>query len=122
MRTKKERTKEILLAGLLNNVTVTATSQATGICEDTIYKYLRDPEFVREYDAKRKEMLEDSCHTLQAKMSRATDELVKIIEDPDTKPQIRLNAIDMLLRHAYKQTELMDILTRLDALEELNRG
>lgn len=110
-----------MIVALLNNVTVTAASKATGICEDTIYKYLRDPEFVREYDARRKAMLEDSCHTLQAKMSKAIDELVKIIENEETKPQIRLNAIDMLLRHAYKQTELVDILARLDALEELNR-
>jgi len=118
---KRERTKEILLVGLLNNVTVTATSQATGISEDTIYKYLRDPEFIKEYDEKRREMLEESCHTLQAKMSMATDELVKIIEDPDTKPQIRLNAIDMLFRHSYRQTEQLEVLSRLDALEEVYR-
>lgn len=119
--TKKERTKEILIDGLLHNVTVTATAKETGICEATIYKYLSDPEFVREYDEKRRNMLKDSCYTLQAKMSSATDELVKIIEDPETKPQIRLNAIDMLFRHTYKQTEQLDILARLDALEELNR-
>lgn len=118
--TKKERTKAALLQGLLNNVSVTATSKATGICEDTIYKYLRDPEFVKEYDEKRRELLKDSCYTLQTKMSSATDELIRIIEDPETKPQIKLNAIDMLYRHAYKQTEQLDILARLDALEKLN--
>lgn len=105
----------------MNNTTVTATAQATGISEDTIYKYLREPEFVKEYDELRKKMLEDSCHKLQAKMGRATDELIKIIEGKETSPQIRLNAIDMLFRHAYKQTELIDIITRLDTLEELSR-
>ena len=77
-----------------------------------------NPDFVRKYDAKRRELLTSSCHMLQAKMGRATEELIKIIEDPKTATQIRLNAIDMLFRHAYKQTEIMDILTRLDILEE----
>ena len=123
MRTikKSERTKEIILAGLLNNITVRATAAATGISEDTIYRHLREPEFMAEYDRRRKALLEDSCHTLQAKMSRAVDELVKIVEDEEIKPQIRLNAVDMLLRHAYKQTELVDILTRIEALEEMSK-
>ena len=49
------------------------------------------------------------------------DELVDILEDKEIKPQIRLNAVDMLLRHAYKQTELVDILTRIEALEEMSK-
>ena len=83
---------------------------------------MKEPEFVAQYEAKRKEMIDDSCKTLQANMSMAVDELVEIIKDKGNKAQIRLNAIDTLLRHAYKQTELVDILARLDALEELNKG
>ena len=104
---------------MLHNASVAATAKATGISEATIYKYLNDTEFKTEYEAKRKEMLADSCHTLQANMGQAINELVEIIEDKDIKQQIRLNANDMLLRHSYKQTEQLDILTRLDALEEL---
>ena len=66
-------------------------------------------------------MLEDNCHTLQSNMNKAINELVAIIDNKATSPQVRLNAIDMLLRHTYKQTEMIDILARLDALEELNR-
>lgn len=106
---------------MLANTTVRATSQATGISEATIYKYLNNEEFIQEYEDMRRNMLEDNCHKLQANMSKAIDELVEIIEDRENAPQIRLNAIDMLLRHTYKQTELIDILARLDALEQLNR-
>ena len=45
--------------------------------------------------------------------------LVEIIEDENTATQIRLNAIDMLLRHTYKQTEMVDILERLSVLERM---
>lgn len=67
-------------------------------------------------------MMADNCHMLQANINRAVTELVAIIEDDETAPQVRLNAIDMLLRHAYKQTEIVDILERLDVLEKLDKG
>lgn len=117
--TKKERTRVAVLQGLLENKNVRETSKATGISEEVIYRHLADPEFSKEYDEKRMEMLRDSCHTLQRKMSRATDELVAIIEDPETNKQTKVYAIDMLFRHAYKQTEQLDILARLDALENM---
>ena len=106
------------MLALLNNTTIGDAAKEADISESTAYKYLNDPDFIIQYDEKRKELLTSSCHMLQAKMGRATEELIKIIEDPKTATQIRLNAIDMLFRHAYKQTEIMDILTRLDILEE----
>ena len=106
------------MLALLNNTTIREAAKETGISESTAYEYLNDPEFITRYDEKRKELLTSSCHMLQAKMGRATEELIKIIEDPETATQTRLNAIDMLFRHAYRQTELMDILTRLEMLEE----
>ena len=119
---RKSKTREKIIAGLLANTTVRATSQAVGISEATIYRYLKDADFKQEYERKRREMMADNCHMLQASMNRAVTELVAIIEDDETAPQVRLNAIDMLLRHAYKQTEIVDILERLDALEKLDKG
>lgn len=115
----KNKTKELIIAGLLANTTVSATARAIGISEATIYKYLKDDEFKREYEEKRRAMLAENCHELQAHMSRAISELVEIIEDENTATQIRLNAIDMLLRHTYKQTEMVDILERLSVLEKI---
>ena len=115
---KKDKTKDRIIMGLLANVTVSETARATGISESTIYRYLRDVEFRQEYEKKRIEMLKDNCHTLQANMNKAIYELVDIIGNDETSPQIRLNAIDMLLRHSYRLTEQCDILERLEKLEE----
>ena len=43
----KNKTKELIIAGLLANTTVSATARAIGIIEATIYKYLKDDEFKR---------------------------------------------------------------------------
>ena len=120
IRSKREKTKETLINGLLCNTSVSATARATGISETTIYRYLNDPAFVDAYEERRREMMRDSCHALQANMGGAIEELVKIIKAPETSPQIRLNAIDMLLRHSYRMTEQMDILSRLEQLEAMN--
>lgn len=52
-------------------------------------------------------------------MSKAIEELVAVIDDDDTSPQVRLNAIDMLLRHSYRLTEQIEIMERLDKLEKM---
>lgn len=115
----KEKTRDRIITGLLANTSVRATSQATGISESTIYRYLKDEGFRKEYEDRRREMMIENCHMLQANMGNAINELIDIINDSKTAPQIRLNAIDTLMRHAYKQTELVDILTRLEALENM---
>lgn len=115
---KKEKTKDRIIAGLLANSTVSETAKAIGISESTIYRYLKSEEFREEYEHKRIEMLSDNCHTLQANMNKAINELVDIIGCKDNSPQIKLNAIDMLLRHSYRLTEQCDILERLEKLEK----
>lgn len=115
----KEKTRERILAGLLANTTVTATASATGISEATIYRYLKNDDFKLEYEERRRAMLADNCHALQAGMSKAIEELVAVIDDDDTSPQVRLNAIDMLLRHSYRLTEQIEIMERLDKLEKM---
>ena len=116
----KDKTKDLIITGLLANTTVRNTSRATGISEATIYRYLGDEQFKQEYEKRRMEMMIDNCHTLQANMGKAINELVDIIDSDKTSPQIRLNAIDMLLRHTYKQTELVDIIKRIEALGSMS--
>lgn len=114
---KREKTKEIILNGLLVNTTVRETSKAIGISEATIYRYLKEDEFKKEYEKRRRAMLEDNCHKLQASMSQAIEELVGVINDKEVGVQVKLNAIDMLLRHTQRLTDQIDIMNRIENLE-----
>ena len=114
---KKEKTRETILNGLLVNTTVRETSKAIGISEATIYRYLKEDGFKEEYEQRRRAMLEDNCHKLQASMAQAIDELIGVINDKEVGVQVKLNAIDMLLRHTQRLTDQIDIMNRIENLE-----
>lgn len=109
--------KDTVMIALLKYATVSEASRQTGIAPATIYRYLKDENFKKEYEDKRIEMIMDSCKALQAGMSSSITELKRIIEDKEQSAQVHLNAIDMLLRHSYRMTEQCDILARIEALE-----
>jgi len=114
----KNNTSNIVLAALLSNATVKATADATGLSESTIFKYLRDKDFKAKYEAAKLEMLEQSTSALQANIQKAVSAIVGIIEAENTPQQVRLNASDMLLRNSFRFTEQVEILRRLDRLEQ----
>ncbi len=116
---RKQKMRDIVLIGLLNNPNVSAASRDTGVSESTIRRYLKDNDFMQIYEEQRKELLRNSCYMLQANQNKAITELVKVIDDKEVATQVKLNAIDMLLRHSYKMTEQLDIIERLDKLEQL---
>lgn len=115
---KRKTTREKIINGLLTNTTVRETAQAVGVSESTIYRHMKDEEFQREYRESRRAMLEDNCHKMQASMSQAIDKLINIINDDSIGNQVRLNAIDMLLRHTQRLTDQVDIMARIENLEK----
>lgn len=115
---KKETAREKIIDGLLTNTTVRETAQAVGVSEATIYRHMKDEDFQRRYKERRRAMLEDNCHKMQASMSQAIDKLLNIINDDSIGNQVRLNAIDMLLRHTQRLTDQVDIMTRIENLEK----
>ena len=118
----KAKTRDIVMAGLLSNVTVEDTASVTGISKSTIYRYLNNDAFKAEYEERQREMMRDSCKALQNSIKKSINELVRVRDDETTSPQIKLKAIDMILRHSYRMTEQFDILERLDRLEHEYRG
>lgn len=115
-----DKKKESVLDALVCTTTIAEASKKTGVARSTIYKYMKDADFLEEYNNRRKVLLQENCRALQNEMKGAVKDLLQIRTDKTNSPQVRLNAIDMQLRHTYKLTEQCDILERLEALERLN--
>lgn len=114
---------EKIISALLQNPDVKRAAQALGITPQSIYNRLRrDDSFRAEYSAARGRVLEQACYTLQGFIADAVEVMHSIAVDTENAPQVRLNACDALLRHMVRISELVDVMARLEKLEEWKNG
>lgn len=112
---------EAIIAALLSTATIRAASAACGVSEAAIYKRLREPAFKAKYDKARLDMLEQHSNRLQQHIGAAIEEMAAIAKDPDNSAQVRLNASEAIIRTSLKLTEQVDILQRIEKLEQAAR-
>ena len=110
---------EKIIAALISTPTIRAASEVCGVSETQIYARLRLPEFKARYDKARRELLERNTAALQGHLGAAIETMGQICTDPETAPQVRLNAADAIIRNSLKLTEQTDIISRIEALEAL---
>lgn len=105
------------LESLLNCASLSEAIKESGIAASTFARYMKDPEFIKEYDDRRREMIQANCRLLQNNTRKAIERLIQIIESDDVADMVRVKAINSLLEHSYKMTEQMEILDRIKVLE-----
>lgn len=115
---KKERQDKALLA-LLNSTTRTEAAKKAGITDNTLRSYLNDPEFRKRYDTARTMALKETTALIQANMQPAAMALVEICRDKKANEQSRVSAARSLLEYGVKLSELTDIYSRIEALENV---
>lgn len=111
------KNEKVLLA-LLENPTVSAAARACGVSEATMYRRLSDPEFKAEYSNRRRQVVEAACGSLQGRMGDAVEALAEIMNDGKASKMARVQAARAILEYGIKTVETLDILPRLEALEE----
>lgn len=109
--------KELLLAEMLKGKSKTECAKTVGISRNTVYKYLEDEEFMTELQKRKNEMLSEVCMQMESAYSDATKELIKIINS-NYSPQVKINAINSLFLNSKPLIDQVDILTRLQELEQ----
>lgn len=105
------------MAALLEAPTLAAAARASGVSESTLRRWLASGDFRSEYDRRRTEMLDGAVRALQNRMAAAVDCLAEIMQDRSANPQTRLYAARSILEFAFRGSETVDILRRLEKLE-----
>lgn len=108
---------EVIVAELLNSVSIRAAAKKLGLQERTIYKRMKQPKFDKLYANARKEVVEQATARLQNFANQAVSCLALIMAKDETADQVRINAADCLLRYCLKFSEKSDITDKLDQLE-----
>lgn len=114
----KKTKREEAIAALLNNPTVKTAAESMGISERSLYDIMRRDNFREELEQRRRQLAEASCTALQARIGEATEILTQIMMNPVTPAQARVAAAKTIIGFALRSIEILDILPRLEALEE----
>lgn len=113
------RKQEKVLTDLLNGSTITDAAKTNGVSETTIYKWFNEENFKSEHRRLKREAFEISVSKIQHKTDKAIETLEKNLTCGNPNAEIR--AAQILLDHAAKGIETMDILERLEALENATK-
>lgn len=84
----------------------------------TYYTYLNNELVRAEIDRIRADLLSNTMIYLQNNLKTCSDELIKIIKDDKTQPQIKINAINSVFNNCNKLTEQVDIIAKMDKIEQ----
>ena len=115
---RRNFSNERLIEAFLTLHTDKQIAEETGLTRRTISKYRKDVEFQKILTERRAEVVRGAVRKMQAGLNDAVETLQGIINNPECSPQTRVNAIATLFSHCRAWTETVDILERLQQLEE----
>ena len=107
------------LQALLTQPNISAAANKAGISRSTAYKYLNNEAFKEELRKRQDECISDVTRFLQNRLGMCSVRLAKIAADPDTPPQVAINACNAIFTACKNLTETNEIMVRLQQLEEL---
>jgi hypothetical protein len=117
---KISRKQEQAIAALLEKPTLTEAAAAAGCAVRTLKNWLACPTFQTQYAAARRQVLEQAVVRLVGAANEAVDTLAANLGADRPGDQIRAAAL--ILEHAGRGVELLDLESRLSALERAHRA
>lgn len=116
---KLSRNQERVIVALLNHTSVTKASEAAGIGEVTIYRWLKDDGFNAAYRDARRQVVQQSIVMIQKSMSSAVTTLNEIREDKEAPASSRVSASKAILEFGRRLTEMEQLEDRVEELEKI---
>ena len=111
--------QEKFLQALLIESTITSAAKKAGISHSTAYRFLKDAEFKKELNKVKSECITDTIRYLQGNLTACSEALIKIVKNPATADQVRINAINTVFQNCKSLIETCEVEERMLKLEEL---
>jgi transposase len=109
------RKKEEAITQLLTQRSVDEAARVTGVGTQTLYRWIRHPQFEAAYQAARRAAFGQASARLQQASGAAVSTILQILRDPFTPASTRVRAADLALSHGKAAIE-EDIVARLSEL------
>jgi hypothetical protein len=113
------RKEERMIVALLEHSSVEKAAASLGISEATLWRRLKEPSFQEAFRHARREAFSRAVARLQQASSAAVTTVLRMMCDAKTPPASRLRAATSVLELTFRATELEDLQTRIQTLEDL---
>jgi hypothetical protein len=114
---KLGRKQEEAIAALLSHRNIEEAARAAGVGARTLIRWLKLPEFIKEYRKARREAVHQSVARMQQATGAAATIVMKLMTDLNVPAAVRLRAAECIFDRAIKGVELEDIEARVSELE-----
>jgi hypothetical protein len=111
--------QEKALTALLASASITEAAERCELSEKTLRRYLADAEFQKEFRAARRSVFEQNIIRLQSLHAGAVDTLERNLNCENASVEVR--AAQIVIESTRKDFETLDVLSRLEALEALEK-
>lgn len=108
-----------LISALLSCPTIKQASESVGLSEQLVYSRLRKPDFRAQLQNARDNQFQVISSKLEDANFKALDTLICILDDSEVSAGIKVKASQTLLDLSLKNREQIDVISRIENLEEM---
>jgi len=112
---------ESLITAFMTSCKRAEIMKMAGIGKNKYYSLKNDPEFMRIVTERRDELIREAVLKMESYLSENVEALQKIIRDPETKDQVRVNALTLFSNQLGQWRNSTEILDRLQKVEDAQR-
>lgn len=116
---KMRVTDNALVSALLSCSTIKQAAESVGLSEQAVYSRLRKVDFRTKLQNARTTQFQVISSKLEDANFKALDTLINILDDKETSAGIRVKAARTLLDLSLKNREQIDVISRIENLEEM---
>ena len=98
-----------IIIALLSCGSIEAAARSAKVSKSTIYKRLKEPEFLEAYNYAKADATREAYNELSRNLADAVRVIVSIMNDTTQKASTRLHAAGLLLNGAGKTTERLNL-------------
>lgn len=119
---KMRVTDNALISALLSCSTIKQAAESVGLSEQAVYSRLRKVDFREKLQSARTTQFQVISSKLEDANFKALDTLINILDDSEVSAGIKVRASQTLLDLSLKNREQIDVISRIENLEEMLKG
>lgn len=108
---------ERVIMAFVNNYAVADIAKEAAISKPTVYRLRGDPDFMNIVSERKGEIIKATVARLRSNLTKNIDTLQSIIDDKQTSPQVRINAINVMLSQFKELAGTEELIDRIEHLE-----